>query len=262
VNGWHSDLSCELWREAISARLDGEDAPAGAEDLDRHLATCRDCEGFSSDLDRIHRLTRLRPAEAVPDLASGVIAATDLGHNADRGELAVDARARQHPLRRLAILAVSSAAIAALIAGIGLRVNGARPAVAEVSFASAYATVTPDGTMASVYLSLTNTGGSDDLIRASTPLAALAVLHATEDHDGYSLMTHRTDYPVPANTTIAFRPGGAHVMLEGLRADLGSDDTIPLTLEFGRSPPVSLTARVVPTTEILDLVGAVPGGPS
>lgn len=68
-------MDCEHTREAISARLDGEDAGPEVARLDRHLAGCAACTAWAADLDVLHRLVRVRAAEPVPDLTAGILAA-------------------------------------------------------------------------------------------------------------------------------------------------------------------------------------------
>lgn len=68
-------MDCDHIREALSARLDGEDPGADPEVLDRHLGGCAACTDWSQDLQVLHRLVRVRPAEAVPDLTAAIVAA-------------------------------------------------------------------------------------------------------------------------------------------------------------------------------------------
>jgi len=61
-------------REALSARADGE---ATSDDLAlavAHLAGCAGCRRFASDMERIDRMIRIRPAEPVPSLVASVTA--------------------------------------------------------------------------------------------------------------------------------------------------------------------------------------------
>lgn len=67
--------ACRDCRDAISARLDGEDLPGESEQVDAHLARCPVCRAFAERAARVTRLTRTRAAEPVPDLAAAVLAA-------------------------------------------------------------------------------------------------------------------------------------------------------------------------------------------
>jgi hypothetical protein len=61
-------VNCTQCREALSARLDGEDsgAPPGA--VDAHLATCTACCWFADEAARVTRLARAALATQAPDL--------------------------------------------------------------------------------------------------------------------------------------------------------------------------------------------------
>lgn len=63
-------MRCGIWREAISARLDGEDVPARGLDVDAHLAGCADCRAFHDGAVALTRLVRIGlpvPGSGVPD---------------------------------------------------------------------------------------------------------------------------------------------------------------------------------------------------
>ena len=66
-------MRCDTIREAISARLDGE--AAGVEDgtIEAHLAECSACVAWSEELATLHRIVRVREAEAVPDLTAAIL---------------------------------------------------------------------------------------------------------------------------------------------------------------------------------------------
>lgn len=68
-------MGCLEFRNAISARLDGEVSPAEAAAVDAHLETCADCAEFADRAARVNRLLRTRPAEPGPDLIDTVLAA-------------------------------------------------------------------------------------------------------------------------------------------------------------------------------------------
>jgi len=68
-------MPCPEFREAASARLDGEPLGMPARALDQHLATCAACSAWSEDAARVTRRARLAPAPPVPDLTAAVLAA-------------------------------------------------------------------------------------------------------------------------------------------------------------------------------------------
>lgn len=69
--------SCTAWRDAVSARADGETLPVEASALDAHLDACGPCATFAADLDVVTRRVRVGPAEDVPDLTASILAAVD-----------------------------------------------------------------------------------------------------------------------------------------------------------------------------------------
>jgi predicted anti-sigma-YlaC factor YlaD len=69
-------MRCDQSRDLLSARLDGEATVDEVALVDRHLASCPACTTFAADLAGLDRLTRLVPAEPVPDLTAAVMAAS------------------------------------------------------------------------------------------------------------------------------------------------------------------------------------------
>jgi predicted anti-sigma-YlaC factor YlaD len=121
-------MKCTQIRDALSARLDGEDPGVDETALYQHLAGCSACRGFAQDAEDLHRVVRLEPAPAIPDLAPAILAA--IGEDTR----AAHAPARDHRelvrLLRWALVAVALAQIAvaipALLGDAGLPVHTAR----------------------------------------------------------------------------------------------------------------------------------------
>ena len=72
------------WREAVSARLDGEDPGIDPALVDAHLARCPGCRAFASAAADAHRAQRVGVAPAVPDLSRRVRKAVALADRASR----------------------------------------------------------------------------------------------------------------------------------------------------------------------------------
>jgi predicted anti-sigma-YlaC factor YlaD len=68
-------MACQPFRDAISARLDGEPLGMTAARLENHLARCAECSAWEGEAARVTRRTRLAPALPVPDLTASVLAA-------------------------------------------------------------------------------------------------------------------------------------------------------------------------------------------
>lgn len=77
-------MTCEPWRNAISARIDGESTGVDERLLEAHLARCPDCRQFRADGERSARAVRVRPAQAMPDLAPRVVKLNAVADRAGR----------------------------------------------------------------------------------------------------------------------------------------------------------------------------------
>lgn len=97
-------MKCDRFREAASARLDGEPIGMSATVLDHHLTSCLDCAGWLEAATRVTRQVRLGAAE-VPDLAERILAGA-----------ALPAR---RVLRRRRLLRFALAVVGAVQVGIG-----------------------------------------------------------------------------------------------------------------------------------------------
>jgi predicted anti-sigma-YlaC factor YlaD len=65
-------VKCDRFREAASARLDGEPIGMSASVLDHHLATCADCARWIEAATRLTRHTRVGTADT-PDLVDRIL---------------------------------------------------------------------------------------------------------------------------------------------------------------------------------------------
>ncbi|MET0728649.1 MAG: zf-HC2 domain-containing protein [Acidimicrobiales bacterium] len=68
-------MDCSLIREALSAALDDEDTGIAGTAVDAHVDTCPACRAWAADVGAVHRATRVRAAEPVPDLTAAILAA-------------------------------------------------------------------------------------------------------------------------------------------------------------------------------------------
>ncbi|MGH3752430.1 MAG: zf-HC2 domain-containing protein [Pseudonocardiaceae bacterium] len=70
-------MDCTQCREALSARLDGEESESAAERdaIDAHLTTCAACRRFADQAARVTRLARTGVATQEPDVVEAVLAA-------------------------------------------------------------------------------------------------------------------------------------------------------------------------------------------
>jgi len=68
-------MNCMQVRDAISAGLDREDPGTEPARVERHLAGCVECRAFADSAEELHRVLRVGPAPAIPDLAPGILTA-------------------------------------------------------------------------------------------------------------------------------------------------------------------------------------------
>jgi predicted anti-sigma-YlaC factor YlaD len=68
-------MQCTTYREAISARLDGEPLGMPEHDLDAHLAACPGCATWADAAASVTRRARLMAGPPVPDLTAAVLGA-------------------------------------------------------------------------------------------------------------------------------------------------------------------------------------------
>ncbi|WP_370941993.1 zf-HC2 domain-containing protein [Amycolatopsis sp. cg5] len=66
-------MSCEIFREALSARIDSEQGPLPDDQVDRHLATCQACRGWFDQSRLLRRSMLVRSAPEVPDLTALIL---------------------------------------------------------------------------------------------------------------------------------------------------------------------------------------------
>jgi predicted anti-sigma-YlaC factor YlaD len=71
-------MDCGAYREAISARLDGEDLGLAAAAIEAHLAGCAECVSWAATAMAVTRAARVGVADAVPDLSGVILAAATL----------------------------------------------------------------------------------------------------------------------------------------------------------------------------------------
>ena len=86
----HPTMSCDPFREALSALLDGEAPTVEPAEVDAHVRSCAGCAAWADELGTLHRMVRVRAAEHVPDLTDRILATAPVPAAARR------ARAAEH----------------------------------------------------------------------------------------------------------------------------------------------------------------------
>ncbi|MFM8625953.1 MAG: zf-HC2 domain-containing protein [Actinomycetota bacterium] len=75
--------SCEQWRDALSARADGEDPGVPEHLLDEHLGACSECASFARFVPELRR-SAVAAAPRVPDVSSRVAREIRIGEDPRR----------------------------------------------------------------------------------------------------------------------------------------------------------------------------------
>lgn len=116
----------------------------------------------------------------------------------------------------------------------------------EVSVEQVELRIAPAGaSTAAVYFTLRNSSQqADTLQRISSPAGTIS-LHSTMVHDdGVVMMTPLPRVAIPASTTLLFKVGERHGMLEQFSRALHVNDSVSLTFEFARRKSIAVTVRV------------------
>ena len=97
-----------------------------------------------------------------------------------------------------------------------------------------------------VYLTITNDGDEDDaLVGGETDRAERVEIHDTEMTDGVARMRPvEGALAIPAGETVTLEPGGTHMMLVNLTADIRLGEVVEVTLEFEQTGEVTLAVPV------------------
>jgi copper(I)-binding protein len=100
-----------------------------------------------------------------------------------------------------------------------------------------------------VYMTLRNAAAQPDrLLSAQCACARKVEAHLMAADAGRMVMRPAGPVSVPARGELAFKPGGAHLMVLGLKAPAEAGTTVPVVLTFERAGevtvPVFVTARI------------------
>ncbi|MFN0099331.1 MAG: copper chaperone PCu(A)C [Gemmatimonadaceae bacterium] len=123
--------------------------------------------------------------------------------------------------------------------------SGAVQQASPLAVHEAWSRTADSGATGAVYFSLHNAAAdADTLVGVASDVADESMMHVSMEHGGTMRMAHVTSLPVPARDSVAFKPLGAHVMLNGLRRSLVVGDSITLTLRFSSGRTVEARSGV------------------
>ena len=114
----------------------------------------------------------------------------------------------------------------------------------QIQIKDAWARATPGkAENGAAYLTIVSPG-ADRLVSLSTPVAKKAQLHTMTTEGGVMKMRPLAGLDVPADQPVTLKPGGAHIMLMGLKQPLKPGESFPLTLSFEKAGKRDVTVAV------------------
>jgi copper(I)-binding protein len=105
----------------------------------------------------------------------------------------------------------------------------------------------PGSDVAAVYFSLLNAGtAAVKLTGAQCSLASMVMLHESQESGGQSRMRATASVSLAPGASLAFMPGGRHIMLHGLARPLKVGERVPIVLLFDGGIKLHILALVRP----------------
>ncbi|MEG3084939.1 copper chaperone PCu(A)C [Sphingomonas sp. PB2P12] len=101
------------------------------------------------------------------------------------------------------------------------------------------------GRPAAAYFTVHGGPTSATLISVTTDVAIKSEMHETMAKDGVTSMAPLSRVDIPANTDVAFAPGGRHVMLFNMNPGIKPADRVTLTFAFADGTRIINNATVV-----------------
>ena len=118
--------------------------------------------------------------------------------------------------------------------GIAAMIASAAPAwAADVAISGAWFRALPSGQPAGGYFTMHNRGAAPaELVAAASAACGMLMMHQSVNSSGTSKMTDVKSVSVPAGGTVAFAPGGYHLMCMDPGAAIAPGKSVPVTLVF------------------------------
>ena len=128
-----------------------------------------------------------------------------------------------------------------LVAAIGIACSDGSEGEAGLEISEVFARAALD--RGGVYMIIENKGGEPDaLIAANAAIADSTELHETITEGASTRMEPVDRIDIPAGANVELKPGGFHVMLQGLGSAIEVGDEVPLTLTFEKAGEMQVTA--------------------
>jgi copper(I)-binding protein len=98
-----------------------------------------------------------------------------------------------------------------------------------------------------VYLTIENRGPRPDtLVDVEVAGALVAMVHEQVTQGDMVEMRHVGPLPIPPHSIVVLKPGGLHVMMEGLERPPVAGDTLTVTMRFAGGQDLTARAPVLP----------------
>ncbi len=139
-----------------------------------------------------------------------------------------------------------TAVLGALALAIALGACRSQPAGPAIRVEDPWIRPALSGNTTAAYMVIHNDGGeADRMLSARMESAAAVEIHETVREGDLVRMVPRTQgLEIPPGAATALAPGGTHLMLKDLSADLTTGDTVPMTLTFEKAGTIVIDAAV------------------
>ncbi len=116
---------------------------------------------------------------------------------------------------------------------------------ADVTVSNAWIRELPAGAPSAGYFDLRNTGNAKvQLVGAKSPAFGQVTLHQTLRESDHSRMVAVQNITVPPGSTVAFKPGGYHLMLMKPQRDFLVGSKVPITFVFANGEQIDAQFEV------------------
>ena len=144
-------------------------------------------------------------------------------------------------------LAIPAASVLALFAANAAHAHDYH--VKDLTILHPWARPAAEGQTGAAYLTIKNDGKEGDrVLSAESPAAAKVELHETSDENGVMKMRAVKDgAEVKPGSSLAFKPGGYHLMLFDLKKPLEEGAMVPLTITLAKAGAINVDIKVEKT---------------
>ena len=117
--------------------------------------------------------------------------------------------------------------------------------IGPIKIENAYTRATvPGQQVAGGFMKIENKGTTDQLVSASSAVAAEVQIHEMAMEGNVMKMRQVKDIAVPAGGSVELKPGGLHLMFMNIKAPLTAGETVPVKLKFAKAGEVEVKMPV------------------